>query len=195
MLHNFAKRHILYYRYVTISKILFFKGGLMIMRTMGLDERLGITANSGRFGRTFAVWKGQIERLEKKGITVLPLKELKKAYYLCYISWLSPKPGTFSEELHKIALENCIPVHCSDYTSVRSYLQQVSSMTALSAVVSVDDKSITEELEKEGFAFTVLNEVPLTLYIDWYQAPDNTIASTYAASAIKLWMSEAHFTK
>ena len=168
------------------------------MRTIGLDDRLEMTAKSGRFGRTCLLWKGQKQQLKKRGVNVITIAELKKAYYMCYITWIIPTKDTFSEQLYNISLENCTPIPCADKNSVSSYLRQVASMTAMSAVVSVEEPvqaQVIDFLKEEGFSFNILNDVPYTIYVDWATSPENTSARQLQKLATELLYTEAFHLK
>lgn len=167
------------------------------MRSIGLDERLGETAQTGRYGRTCFLWKDQIKRLRKRGIQVTEFKEVKKAYILCYINWINPVVGTFSDELYAISTKHCLPVFCNNFQYAVDYLKQLANMTVMSAVISIENEGILEELSMNGFSYHILNDTPLTIYVDWSFPEESdhshSLASAYRNSALNFSIAENHF--
>lgn len=72
------------------------------------EERLEAFARQGRTaGFRISIWKGQAKKLEKEGIILRDeLSTETKGKFSYEVDFSLPIPGTFSEHLHKIALEN-----------------------------------------------------------------------------------------
>jgi len=165
------------------------------MRTVGLDERLGDTAQAGLYGRMCFLWKGQMERLERKGIDITLIQEVEEAKYLCYISWLHAETGTFAADLYALAKEHTTPVFCPDLSYTLSYLKQVSNMMAMSAVISIENKEILYDLLNYDFDCISLSDAkPFVVYVDWSQSSRaHSVASAYRSSAINFFLAVNHF--
>lgn len=72
------------------------------------EDRLEEFAQKGRTsGFRISLWKNQAKKLEKEGIILRNPRPTEQSGKISYdIDFSLPIPGTFSEHLHKIALEN-----------------------------------------------------------------------------------------